>query len=658
MNLLLDNRQLFQLAVLLQLLLVPALWPQLQLWVVAVGGLTLVVRGLMLWRGWRAPKSWWLSLLAVVGAGLLALEGLAIGVLATLINILWLGYSLKFIEVRRDRDIEMVLVLGFFLIALALVYRQSIGWALVMAGALWLAVTSLAAAVQPGATRLWRVAGGALLVALPLLLTLFLVLPRLPPLWRMPVVDKALSGLSEEVSPADISELIRSSELVFRASFSGSPPAYGERYFPVMRQELFDGRRWSLSPAIKTWQERQQPELTPPPTSQGPLTAGSYEVIAEPQRHRWAFALARPEPVSGPVLVSPFATLYRSDKGDQRVSYRVESSGPPLLADAEAQQLNLQLPDAGNPKARAYGQQLASRYPQRAALVAAILEEYRQQPFYYTLQPPRLGEDAVDDFLFDSRRGFCGHYASATAMVLRAAGVPARLVSGYQGGEWNPQGGYLAVHQFDAHAWVEYVDEQGRWQPVDPTAAVSPARIEEGVTVALEDEFAAADRLSLARYREWALLNQLRWWGTNIDYQWTRLVLNYDAASLWQQVGQWWPALAGYSAWLILGVLLVVASVVGAVLLWPARQPQQLRLWRPLLRRAARRGWRPHDGESLACWCERMARIRPQLRRPLLRCAWLYRRWRYAPLSPQQQRRVLAQLKRRLRATCRRWSTA
>ncbi|MBQ1784537.1 MAG: DUF3488 domain-containing transglutaminase family protein [Gammaproteobacteria bacterium] len=655
---LLDNRQLFQLAVLLQLLLVPALWPQLQLWVVAVGGLTLVVRGLMLWRGWRAPRSLWLSLLALLGACLLALEVRAIGVLAALINILWLGYSLKFIEVRRDRDIETVLVLGFFLIALALVYRQSIGWALVMAVALWLAVTSLAAAVQPGATRLWRVAGGALLVALPLLLTLFLVLPRLPPLWRMPVVDKALSGLSEEVSPGEISELIRSSELVFRASFSGSPPAYGERYFPVMRQELFDGRRWSLSPAIKAWQERQPPQLTPPPTSLGALEDGSYEVIAEPQRHRWAFALERPEPVSGPVLLSPFATLYRSDKGDQRVSYRVASSGPPLIADGEAQQLNLQLPDAGNPKARAYGRQLASRYPTRAERVTAILDEYRQQPFYYTLQPPRLGEDAIDDFLFDSRRGFCGHYASATAMVLRAAGVPARLVTGYQGGEWNPQGRYLAVHQFDAHAWVEYVDEQGRWQPVDPTAAVSPARIEEGVTVALDEEFAAADRLALSRYREWALLNQLRWWGTNIDYQWTRLVLNYDAASLWQQVGQWWPTLAGYSAWLILGVLLVVATVVGGLLLWPSPQPTQVKLWRPLLRLAKRRGWRPREGESLASWCERLAVIRPQLRRPLQRCAWLYRRWRYAPLSPQQQRRVLAQFKRRLRVTCRRWSTA
>lgn len=658
MTLLLDNRQLFLLAVALQLLLLPALWPQLQLWVVMLGAISLAVRGLMLWRGWRAPKAWWLSLLALSGAALLALEGPAVGVLAVLINILWLGYSLKFIEVRRDRDVEVVLVLGFFLIALALVYRQSIGWALLMVAALWLAVTSLAAAVQPGVRQLWRVAGSSLLVALPLLLTLFLVLPRLPPLWRMPVVDKALSGLSEEVSPGDISELIKSSELVFRATFSGPPPANGERYFPVMRQELFDGRRWSLHPAVKEWQQRQQPQLTPPPSGQGALAPGSYEVIAEPQRHRWAFALARPEPLSGPVLVSPFATLYRSDKGDQRVSYRVESTGPSLVADAEAQQLNLRLPAEGNPQARAYGQQLASRYPQRADLVAAILDEYRQQPFYYTLQPPRLGADAIDDFLFDSRRGFCGHYASATAVVLRAAGVPARLVSGYQGGEWNPQGRYLAVHQFDAHAWVEYVDEQGRWQPIDPTAAVAPERIEEGVTVALDEEFAAADRLALARYREWALLNQLRWWGTNIDYQWTRLVLNYDAASLWQRLGQWWPALAGYTAWLILALLLTVASAVAALLLWPASQPAQVRLWRPLLRRAAVRGWRPRSGESLASWCERLAQIKPQLRRPLLRCAWLYRRWRYAPLNAQQQQRVLRQFKRRLRATCRRWASA
>lgn len=652
---LLDNRRLLPLIALQQLLLVLALWPQLQLWIVAVGALTLSVRAMMLWRGWRAPPARALALLAITGVLLLAWQWRALGTLPALINLLWLGYSLKIIEVRRERDIEQVLLLAFFLIALTLVQRQSMGWTLAMAGALWLAVTALVTAVAPEQKQPWRSAGFSLLLALPLLLTLFLVLPRLPPLWQMPTTSRALSGLSEEVAPGDISELVNSSELAFRVTFADGPPPANERYFPVMRQELFDGRRWRLSDEIRQWQQAQPMQTAPLQASTGTLPGASYEVIAEPQRHRWTLALSRPRVVSGPVQVSPLTTLYRRDRGDQRISYRVTSEPTASKADLAARRLNLQLPPAGNPRARAHALTLAARYPDRAALASALLDEFRREPFYYTLQPPLLGPDGVDDFLFNSRRGFCGHYAMATAFVLRAAGIPARLVTGYLGGEWNPRGNYLEVHQFDAHAWVEYLDEQNRWQRLDPTAAVAPQRIEGGMPAALGGEFAAADPLSLQRYRNWALLNQLRWWGANLDYQWTRRVLNYDAALLWQQVGARWPVLASHTAWLILACLLGVATLVGTLLLWPGRAPPQQRLWRPLRRRAARLGWQPAEGESLASWCARLGSLAPQLARPLARCAWLYRRWRYAPLSPRQRQQVWQQLQRRLRQTCRTW---
>lgn len=652
---LLDNRRLLPLIALQQLLLVLALWPQLQIWIVAVGALTLSVRAMMLWRGWRAPPARALALLAITGALLLAWQWRALDTLPVLINLLWLGYSLKIIEVRRERDIEQVLLLAFFLIALALVQHQSMGWTLAMAGALWLAVTALVTAVAPEQKQPWRSAGGSLLLALPLLLTLFLVLPRLPPLWQMPTTSRALSGLSEEVAPGDISELVNSSELAFRVTFADGPPPANERYFPVMRQELFDGQRWRLSAGIRQWQQAQPMQTAPLQASAGVLPSASYEVIAEPQRHRWTLALPRPRVVSGPVQVSPLTSLYRRDRGDQRISYRVTSAPTAPKADLAARRLNLQLPPAGNPRARAHALALAARYPDRAALASALLDEFRREPFYYTLQPPLLGPDGVDDFLFNSRRGFCGHYAMATAFVLRAASIPARLVTGYLGGEWNPRGNYLEVHQFDAHAWVEYLNEQDDWQRLDPTAAVAPQRIEGGMTAALSDEFTAADPLSLQRYRNWALLNQLRWWGANLDYQWTRRVLNYDAALLWQQVGARWPVLASHTAWLILACLLAMATLVGTLLLWPGRAPPQQRLWRPLRRRAARLGWQPAEGESLASWCARLGSLVPLLARPLERCAWLYRRWRYAPLSPRQRQRVWQQLQRRLRQTCRAW---
>ncbi|MGE6180327.1 transglutaminase TgpA family protein [Aeromonas salmonicida] len=652
---LLDNRRLLPLIALQQGVLVLALWPQLQLWVVAVGAITLGVRAMMLWQEWRSPPARALALLAITGVLLLVWQWRALGTLPALINLLWLGYSLKMIEVRRERDIEQVLLLAFFLIALALVQRQSMGWALAMAATLWLTVSTLVTAVAPEQRQPWRSAGASLLLALPLLLTLFLVLPRLPPLWQMPTTSRALSGLSEEVAPGDISELVNSSELAFRVTFADGPPPASERYFPVMRQEQFDGRRWLLSAETRQWQQSQPMQTIQVQTGAGPLPPASYEVIAEPQRHRWTLALSQPSVLLGPVLVSPLATLYRRDRGDQRISYRVTAAPTVLPADTTTLRRNLQLPAAGNPRARAHAQALKARHPVRAELVAALLDGFRREPFYYTLQPPLLGPDGVDDFLFNSRRGFCGHYAMATAFVLRAAGIPARLVTGYLGGEWNPQGQYLEVHQFDAHAWVEYLDDSGNWQRLDPTAAVAPQRVEGGMTAALSEEFTAADPLSLQRYRQWALLNQLRWWGANLDYQWTRRVLNYDAARLWQQVGLRWPALASHTPWLILTCLLGVATLIGTLLLWPGRALPHLKVWKPLLRRAARQGWQPHAGESLASWCERLITLDPELAQPLQRCAWLYRRWRYAPLSEQRQQQTLRQLQRRLRQTCQLW---
>ncbi len=283
------------------------------------------------------------------------------------------------------------------------------------------------------------------------------------------------------------------------------------------------------------------------------------------------------------------------------------------------------------------------------------MTRFRSQPYAYTLTPPRLGPDGVDDFLFDTRRGFCGHYAMATAFVLRAAGIPARLVTGYLGGEWNPQGSYLAVRQFDAHAWVEYLDRQQHWQRIDPTAVVAPERIEGNMAQALGEQFAAADPLSLQRYRSWALLNQLRWWGNNLDYQWSRWVLGHDADQLWQQVALRWPSLAGQTPWLILLSLLLVALMVSLPLLWPAREPAPLRIWQPLLRRGTAAGCTVQAGETLGQWCERLATLRPALSRPLLQAAWLYRRWRYGPLTAHQQKRCQRQLTRRVHQICQSW---
>lgn len=647
MNLLLDNRQVFQWLVALQLLLLPALWAQLQPWLVAAALLALLVRAGQLWRGWRPPKPLWLALLALVATGLILLQAKGLGVLATLINLLWLGYSLKFLEARRDRDVELVLVVAFFLVALAFIFRQNIGWALYLCLPVVVAVAALMAAVAPATGQLWRQAGRMLLIALPLTLLLFVLLPRLAPMWRMPISDQARSGLAEDMAPGDISDLIKSAELAFRISFDGPPPAADERYFPVMKQERFDGRSWGLSFQVQQW--RLLPQLThaqPPPVAvaDGPR----YRVIAEPQRHRWAFAMAAPVPLDNQVVISPNTTLYRREDNLDRLNYSVATGSQVALATAAEREQNLRIPAAGNPQARQWAAKLAAQQGSGEAISAEILRTYSSEPYHYSLKPPLLGANSIDDFLYRSRSGFCGHYASATAFVLRAAGIPARIVTGYQGGEWNPQGNYLAVYQFDAHAWVEYVDSNGHWQRLDPTAAVAPERVENGATNAVDlADLPAINRLALARYRDWPLLSYARLWLANIDYQWTRRVLNYDSNQFWQQLALSWPSLRAHTAWLMLGSLMAVAALMAGLLLRPARRPL-LFIWQPLRRYGQQLGLKEQPGESLSQYAERLLPLaaKPQL---LRRIIWLYQHWRFAPLTAKQQQRHLRQLKRRLR---------
>lgn len=189
----------------------------------------------------------------------------------------------------------------------------------------------------------------------------------------------------------------------------------------------------------------------------------------------------------------------------------------------------LQLP-AGNPKSRAWATQLRQQYQTPDAIAEAMLTHFRQQDYHYTLKPKPLGNQRVDDFLFDTHSGFCAHYAGAMTFVLRAAGIPARVVVGYQGGEINTEGHYVSVHQFDAHAWVEYWQKGVGWRSVDPTAAVAPERVEAGLERALAGKEAFLDKepLSLLRYRHVEWLNQMRMRWDSLNYSWQRWVLGYQ----------------------------------------------------------------------------------------------------------------------------------
>lgn len=469
------------------------------------------------------PRAWVkLALALLAGAGVWLSRGSLVGLDAGAV-LLIAAFILKLVEMKTRRDALVLVFLGFFAVVVGYLFDDGFLAALYSL----LPVTALLAALiglqqSAFASRPWptlRLAGGLLLQALPLMLLLFLFFPRLGPLWSLPMPgNKGVTGLSESMAPGDIAELGRSAELAFRVRFEGAPPPREQLYWRALTMERFDGRRWAQAPQWSGedalhWQKRG-PELR-------------YDVIMQPSSQPWLFALDVAQTDQTDTRLMSDFHLQRRQPVEQRLFYRV-SSWPQALRessiDPRTRWRNLQLPMHGNPRARALADELRQAHAQPQALVAALLQRFNHEPFAYTLKPPATGADGVDDFLFDTRSGFCAHYAGAMAFVLRAAGIPARVVAGYQGGELNPAGNYLLVHQFDAHAWVEYWQPEQGWLSVDPTYQVAPERIEQGLEQALagDSEYLADAPLSPLRYRGLPWLNDMRLAWDSLNYGWQR----------------------------------------------------------------------------------------------------------------------------------------
>jgi transglutaminase-like putative cysteine protease len=388
--------------------------------------------------------------------------------------------ALKTLELRRPRDLRLFMVLFGFLLVSQFLFDQSPGRALYL-GVLFVADLALMAdlaARHPdrplrGALRL---AGTLTLQALPLALVLFLLFPRLSgPLWNLGnLQQRGVMGMSDSMAPGSISELVVSGEPAFRARFDGRAPAQNLMYWRGLVLWELDGRRWSM--AAPGAMPNARPHLT---RASGVI---AYDLVLEPTNQPWLYALDLP-------LAAPDQAELDGDfqiRAGQRVTkvarYRARSATEfdtgPLDLDQEA--AGLQLPDNVTPRMR----DLVARWQAEGggpqAVVERALAHIKTGDYYYTLLPPVLGNNPADEFFFETRRGYCEHYASAFALLMRVAGIPARVVVGYQGGELSTVGNWYLVTQSDAHAWTEVWLSGRGWVRVDPTAAVAPQRIERG----------------------------------------------------------------------------------------------------------------------------------------------------------------------------------
>jgi transglutaminase-like putative cysteine protease len=623
--------------------------PFLPAWIV----LLLVAAGAWRWtadrRRWPLPPRW-LKVVAVVAATVAVL-----GSYRTLNGIeagtafLALMAAVKLLETRSARDLTVLVFIGYFLLYASLLRDQRLPQLPYLLAVATFATAALmrvhAGSAGDSGRDVLRRSGVLLLQAAPLALLLFVLFPRLPgPFWGIAAGDQARTGLGDEMTPGDISDLSVSGEVAFRVRFFGEVPPPAKRYWrgPVLHE--FDGRSWRR-PRAQAFPEQAVQFIGEPV---------DYQITLEPTDRPWILALDMP-------AEWPRREAYRSydfqlvapRRLSEVSSYRLRSY-PSFVAGVELpvslRRKDTHLPPDGNPRSRALGRDLAARHGDPVQITRELLTMFREQPFVYTLDPPKLADNAMDEFLFETRRGFCEHYAAAFTVVMRAAGVPARVVTGYQGGEFNPLGGYLIVRQSDAHAWSEIWVEGRGWLRVDPTAAVAPERIERNLVSALGEDEAVPGRLRDAS----PLLMQLEFaWDTVNDF-WNERVVRFNAArqvDLLRQLGFESPD------WRTLGLALTASLAAFFVALslylaWRYREPARdwpARLHAEVARRLRRRGVEPLATEGPVAFLERAAQSCPDLAQDLGTIRRLYVNLRYGPLPTDADLRRLKHLVNGLR---------
>ena len=599
---------------------------------------------LVAWRLWTAgarawlPPAWLRATLVLLVTGIVlarfhTLNGLSAGT-----TLLMLMAALKLLEMRRARDLLVLVGAGLFLLLAACLDRQALLRTPLYALETWLCCAALAAVATPAlpARESGRMALRALLVAAPLALALFVFFPRLPgSFWAIPRGAEALTGLSDSMSPGGITKLVANYDPAFRVKFAGAIPPPPQRYWrgPVLHD--FDGRTWSR----RQWAEhpRQPVQFLGEPVR--------YRISLQPTQRRFWFALDLPEhaPAQGVTLTYDFQ-LIASEPVNDAVSYEAVSY-PHTRAEGElsatARREDTTLPGTANPRTRRLALDLHAAAATDADFVAAALDYLAKGGFVYSLEPQPLGENTVDDLLFSTHEGFCGHYASAFADLMRAAGVPARVVTGYLGGEWNPIGHYLLVRQADAHAWTEVWLEGRGWTRVDPTAVVAPERINRGMFDLMPQAFGASERFMHAAPWLQQLLQRL----DAANSWWTENVVKFEYSSqmdLLARLGIATPD-ARYLGWAFMAALLGWLAILGWHMARTARAPAgdalaraYLRLCRKLARAGAAR--LPHQGPL--AFAQSIAQGHPELHPKVQGLLERYTQLRYGAPAGAQAREV------------------
>lgn len=604
--------------------------PRLPIWII------ILVPGLFLWRLAAIdrprlyPPKWLLLLLIIlVTIATAAYYGTLIGKTAGTAILAFL-LAVKLLESKTNRDFMLLIALSFFIIVTNFLFSQSIPTVIFMLFTIVILVMSMIVTNQQqaplGIKKRFTMATIMVLQGLPLMLVMFVLFPRIPgPIWHIPDdTTIARTGLSDTLSPGNISRLIQSNEVAFRVNFKQQAPARNHLYWRALVLWYFDGSRW----------ERGNTNRNPLPELEGLSTAIDYTVTLEPHDKKWLFALDMP--VAAPAnsrYTSNFVlrakdnitSLYQYQL-QSYVDYRIEKN----LSHWE-RSAGLKLPPQRNPRTLELGRRWRQQLIEPEAIIQHALAQFNQQNYAYSLTPPLTpGKHPVDQFLFETRIGFCEHYASSFTTLMRAAGIPARVVIGYQGGTQNPFNDYFSVRQSDAHAWSEVWLQDKGWIRVDPTAAIAPNRVERNLAAALP----ANESIPLHIRMNVGLIRQLRFYWDAIDNGWKQWVIGYDT----QQQTKFLQQLFGKNlslgdlALMMLSAFFTISLIIALFILKPFKStendPVQL-LYQKFCNKLARYGLSRHAYEGPKDFSQRAEQQFPDQQPVIRRILRLYINLRY-----------------------------
>lgn len=591
--------------------------------------------------GWPLPGRWTMRLLTVLALAGVLLEFRTINGLLPGTALLFVMAALKFLEAKNQRDQIMLTMLAYFIVFAGLLAGGGVVKGLWLLAFVWITTLGLLQVGRQGPLRpslpTARLAGRLLLQSVPLMVVLFVLFPRLPsPLWSMPGQNSSgTTGLSGTMSPGDITNLGLSDEVAFRVDFETTPPGAADLYWrgPVLSN--FDGRSWTRPAGMRRGVEN---------TLEYAGAEIRYRVMLEPGSAGWAFALEMPSSWDTgdrrrSIRMSDDYQLWigpRESVGG-RVDYEVTSHAryralEPLTE--REQQIFKRLPPGANPRTRALVDSWLADSPTAETVIERGLDVFRQDGFFYTLTPPALGEHTADEFIFDTREGFCEHYASAFAVMMRMAGLPARVVTGYQGGELNGIGRYYIVRQSNAHAWTEVWTPDAGWTRVDPISAVAPERIALGINgSALTGEATIAQRIGrLTLLRQAALA----WDAANTF--WNDWVIGYGPL-LQRSLFRWlgferprWREMLWLTAAATFVMLALLTTYFGIRARRAERQDRAAEIYRRFEGRLQRLGIEPlKTGETPTAFARRAARVVPESEAEILAITRSYLAARYEP---------------------------